>query len=99
MREHESFEAEPGTPTLTVIEDGKETMIPWHGFVSGCHQAGTIQLSFQNWILELEGENLEMIWEKLKLQDVLTIRRSVQVEQNDGEVWLSLVRLSPLADD
>jgi hypothetical protein len=50
-------------------------------------------------VLELEGSSLDMIREKFKLQDVITVRRSVQDKQNDGEAWLSMARLSPLGED
>ena len=98
-KEQECYETETGTPTLTVVQSNGERMIPWHGFLSGWYEGARIEVLFQGWVLVIEGERLEALWEKLQLQDVRVLRKSKAAPANEFEGRISrLLLVTPSAD-
>lgn len=90
LSEEEAFFLEPGTPTITFCDDNREVMIPWISFRHATHEDGKIRLFFQSWIVELEGECLEILWAELQVQTV----RSISLPATEESQGQSLTGLS-----
>ena len=93
MRTAESYEVERGVPTLTIELERGQRMIPWHSFVSGLYEESRIELSFQDWKLSLEGEQLGQLWEQFQLQDVRVVRKGDKSQREEGTCFLTSLDL------
>ena len=86
------FETEAGVPTLTIEQECGSRMIPYSSFDTAEFDGDRKMLiSFSNWIVEIEGEQLDDIWEKFQMLDVKTLR--VSHEQQGDDCIISELRL------
>ena len=81
------FGMEAGTPTLTVILEDVERMIPYHSLVGGRFVGNLIELTFQEWSVSIGGHHLGPLWSAFQLQDVRWVRAVAGVDADglDGE--------------
>jgi len=73
----ECFKVEDGTPTLTVQQENHHWMIPWMHFRHAIWQEEIISLHFQGWLVVIQGQNLNELWEAFQLQRVRCINLSM----------------------
>ncbi len=95
LTEEDAFVLEPGTATVTFCDERREVMIPWHSFRHAVREAEKIRLIFQGWLIELEGEELDDLWDELQLQSVRAI--TGQTSDQDATKPVSVVSILPLA--
>ncbi|WP_411845635.1 hypothetical protein AAFN60_18630 [Roseibacillus persicicus] len=79
----ECFETEPGCPTLTIVQQVKETMIPWNRFSVGEFARDKVLLHFSGkLVVSIRGSNLEEVWRAAQMNDLRLIR--VSQESDNG---------------
>jgi hypothetical protein len=88
----ECFDLEPGCPTLTVVLDEGESMLPWSRFESGEYTDSRIDLFFgEKTVVVIEGESLRKIWEAVQLQDLRQVRLSRESDNGQSQVTSLMV--------
>lgn len=81
LRSDEPYEIAAGCPTITFeLADGS-LMLGYSSFASGQLKGGRIELGFQGWRIEIEGDNLTEVWRLLQMQDIRGVRRSEPEEE------------------
>lgn len=78
LRSDEPYEVAAGCPTITFeLADGS-LMLGYSSFASGQFKGGRIELGFQDWRIEIEGDNLTEVWRLLQMQDLRAVRLSIE---------------------
>jgi hypothetical protein len=76
LESDEPYEVASGCPTITFDLEGESLMLAYSSFVSGSFKGDRIELIFQEWRVEIEGENLGEVWKLLQMQDVRGLKLS-----------------------
>jgi len=79
----ECYETETGTPTITMVLEDSEKMIPYVSFRDADKQGDCITVRFHDWIITITGKSLDNLWQQLQLQDVRVIRKSPLAVEGD----------------
>lgn len=74
--EESCYTTEQGTPTLTIEQEDRQTIIPWISFRHAVWKEECIQLHFHRFRVDVSGSCLDELWAALQRQIVLTMRRS-----------------------
>lgn len=72
----EPYEVAPGCPTLTFNLGNESLMFPYSSFTSGKFKKDSIELMFQEWRVEIEGNYLLDLWKLLQLQEIRSLKLS-----------------------
>lgn len=80
--EEACFTTKPGAPTLTIEEGEKQVMVPWINFHHAIWQGERIELHFQDWRVDVLGNDLEDLWNEVQRQRVLTICKSKETQSS-----------------
>ena len=95
----ECFETEPGCPTLTIVQQVKETMIPWNRFSIGEFARDKVLLHFSGrLVVSIRGSNLEEVWRAAQMHDLRLIRASQDSDNGKCRV-LALVIEEPQEEE
>lgn len=70
LKSHEPYEVSPGCPTISFDLGQNSLMFSYSSFASGNFTGGRIELNFQDWLLEIDGRNLDEVWRLLQMQDL-----------------------------
>ena len=84
LKSDEPYEVAPGCPTLTFNLGNESLMFPYSSFVSGSFKVCRILLLFQEWRIEIEGDNLAEVWRLLQMQDLRGLRASSNGDRDCG---------------
>jgi len=84
--EEECFDTETGTPTLTVVLDDREKMVPYVSFRDADKQGDCITIRFHDWIITVTGKSLASLWQQFQMQDVRVIRKSREDVSDDCRI-------------
>ena len=85
LKSVEPYEVAPGCPTISFdLADGS-LMLGYSSFASGQFVGGKIELGFQEWRIEIEGDNLAEVWRLLQMQDIRGVRRSESDSEGEAK--------------
>jgi len=89
------YKSMTGTPTLTIREEQKQKMLVWHSLLEAEYAGSRITLSFDDYVVEINGKCLDELWESIQLQDVLWVQEqgAVRTELEDDCVIEKIVIL------
>jgi hypothetical protein len=76
LKSDEPYEVAPGCPTISFDLGDESLMLAYSSFASGNFKGGRIELIFQEWRIEIDGENLGDVWKLLQMQDLRLVRLS-----------------------
>lgn len=90
LKSEEPYEVAPGCPTISFDLGGESLMLSYSSFASGKFKGDWIELIFQEWRVEIEGENLGEVWKLLQMQDLRVI--CLSSEKCDGRLGTCEIR-------
>jgi len=83
---------------MTLELPNEQRMIPYSSFETAqCKEGRSITILFAEWLIQIRGQNLEELWEKLQMFDLSIIRISEASE--DGGCSISHLELIVREDD
>lgn len=78
LKSDEPYEVAPGCPTISFDFGDESLMLAYSSFASGNFKGDRIWLIFQEWSIEIEGENLGEVWKLMQMQELMVLKTSSQ---------------------